>query len=64
LLPKHPISKFLYDLLVLLDDYLIKVTPFKRLLLPDSKFHEFTNATLHEESLNNMIDSHINQKYV
>lgn len=31
-------QNFIYDMLVLLDDYIIKLTPLKRILLPDSKF--------------------------
>ena len=57
-------QNFIYDLLGLLDDYLMKLTPFKRILLPDSKFYEFTNATSYEECLNKMVDHLINQKYV
>ena len=55
---------FIYDLLVLLDDYLIKLTPFKRILLPDSKFYEFSEASTYEICLNKMVDYLINQKYV
>jgi hypothetical protein len=31
-------QNFIYDMFVLLDDYIIKLTPLKRILLPDSKF--------------------------
>ena len=57
-------QNFVHDLLFLLDDYLIKLTPFKRILLPDSKFYEFASASTYEESLIKMFDYLINQKYV
>lgn len=57
-------QNFIYDLLALLDNCLIKLTPFKRILLPDSKFYEFAEASSYEESLTKMVDYLINQKYV
>ena len=60
----NPFQNFLYDLLALLDNCLIKLTPFKRILLSDSKFYEFANAASYEECLNKMVDHLINQKCV
>ena len=54
-------QNFIYDLLGLLDDYLIQLTPFKRILLSDSKFYEFANALSYEKCLNSMVDYLINQ---